>query len=134
MYLLVFTIFHVWRYLIPFSGLFPQIAITHQTPSASNKTFTAFAIPSQTPTPCPNGPIISWEYDFFQFVIADIFTDKIMHILLFLPFRQLLSRANQLLNSGSHSLLMFANLRFYPKRYSGIKKSDSGDFYNTRYL
>ena len=58
------------------------------------------------------------EQDFkehLEFIIADIFTDKIMHILLFLPLRQLLSRANQLLNSGSHSLLMFANLLFIKK-------------------
>ena len=38
-----------------------QIAITHHTPSASQSTFTDLAMPSQTPTPCPSGPIISWE-------------------------------------------------------------------------
>ena len=25
-----------------------------------------FAIPSHTPTPCPSGPMISWEYAFFN--------------------------------------------------------------------
>lgn len=28
--------------------------------------FTDLAIPSQTPTPCPRGPMISWEYGFFS--------------------------------------------------------------------
>ena len=42
-----------------YDSLFPQIAIIHHTPSASHNTFTDFAIPSQTPTPCPSGPMIS---------------------------------------------------------------------------
>ena len=63
---LIRTIFQVWRYLIPFSGLFPQMAMMHQTPRASQSTFTDLAIPSQTPTPCPRGPMISWEYGFFS--------------------------------------------------------------------
>lgn len=50
--------------LDPFSGLFPQMAMMHQTPRASQSTFTDLAIPSQTPTPCPRGPMISWEYGF----------------------------------------------------------------------
>ena len=47
----------------------PQItpvATPEPTPSASHNTFTDFAIPSQTPTPCPSGPMISWEYGFFS--------------------------------------------------------------------
>ena len=51
---------------LPFSGLFPQMAITHQTPRASQRIFTDLAIPSQTPTPWPRGPMISWEYGFFS--------------------------------------------------------------------
>ena len=47
--------------LDPFSGLFPHKAIIHQIPRTSHNTFTDFAIPSHTPTPCPKGPIISWE-------------------------------------------------------------------------
>ena len=47
--------------LDPFLRIVPQIAITHHTPNASQSTFTDLAMPSQTPTPCPSGPIISWE-------------------------------------------------------------------------
>ena len=51
----------VWRYLMPFSGLLPQSAIMHQMPSVSQRILTDLAMPSQTPTPCPRGPMISWE-------------------------------------------------------------------------
>lgn len=54
------------RYLMPFSGLFPHRAIMHQIPRASQRILTDLAIPSQTPTPCPRGPMISWEYGFFS--------------------------------------------------------------------
>ena len=48
-------------------------------------------------------------------------------------YRQLLSRTNQLLNSGSHSLLMFANLLFIKKNLDkmfnkyGVEKYDAFD-------
>ena len=43
------------------SGLLPQSAIMHQMPSVSQRILTDLAMPSQTPTPCPRGPMISWE-------------------------------------------------------------------------
>ena len=52
---------------------------------------------------------------FFQFVITDIFADKIVHIFLFFPLRHLLCRADKLLYPGCQSLLMLPDLVFLKK-------------------
>ena len=46
---------------VAFSGFAPEMAIIHHILSTSQRILTDLAIPSQTPTPWPRGPIISWE-------------------------------------------------------------------------
>ena len=56
----------------------------------------------------------------FQFVIADIFADKVVDIFFLIPFRKLRCRAYKLLYAGVQSFLVLADL-FLSKMYSGIR-------------
>ena len=92
------TIFHVWRYLIPFSGLFPQIAIIHQTPSASQKHLHRLCDSLTDPDTVSQRSDDLMGIRLFQLIIVHIFTDKIMHILFFFQLRKLRCRTHQLLH------------------------------------
>ena len=65
---------------------------------------------------------------FFQFVITDIFADKIVHIFLFFPLRHLLCRADKLLYPGCQSLLMLPDLVFLKKIPELRELTDAGSY------
>ena len=50
---------------------------------------------------------------FFQLVIPDILTDKIMYIFLFFQLGHRFCRTHQLLHTGCHCFLMFPDFRLF---------------------
>ena len=52
---------------------------------------------------------------FLEFIVTDVFTDKVMHIFFLFPFGQLCSCPYKLVDPCGHCLLMFSDFIFFKK-------------------